>query len=91
MEIATKTQTFNELMAQTDAVIGEATSFLQQNGTRFPLTDWITPTEYAKRFKLRSTNVVSNWIRRGVIPAENILHVPELNDIRLIKAIPYHE
>ena len=91
METATKTQTFNELMAQTDAIIGEATAFLQQNGTRFPLTDWLTPAEYAKRFNLRSTNVVSNWIRRGVIPTENILHIPELNNMRLIKAIPYHE
>ena len=82
---------FQELMAETDTIIQEATAFLQQNGTQFPLTDWLTPAEYAKRFGLKSTNVVSNWIRRGVIPAENILHVPELNDIRLIKAVPYHE
>ena len=91
METTTNTQTFKELMAQAETTIDEATAFLQQNGTRFPLTDWLTPAEYAKRFGLRSTNVVSNWIRRGVIPAENILHVPELNDIRLIKAVPYQE
>ena len=77
-------------MAETDAVIQEATAFLQQNGTKFPLTDWLTPAEYARRFGLKSTNVVSNWIRRGIIPPENILHVPELNDIKLIKAVPYH-
>ena len=91
MEPATKTQTFRELMAETDVVIGEATAFLEQNGTRFPLTDWLTPAEYAKRFGLRSTNAVSNWIRRGVIPAENVLHVPELNDLRLVKAVPYQD
>jgi hypothetical protein len=91
MATVTQKQTFQELMADTDAVIEQTTAFLQQNGTRFPLTDWLTPAEYAKRFGLRSTNVVSNWIRRGVIPAENILHVPELNDIRLIKAVPYQE
>ncbi len=91
METATKTQTFRELMAETDVVIGETTAFLEQNGTRFPLTDWLTPAEYVKRFGLRSTNVVSNWIRRGVIPAENVLHVPELNDLRLVKAVPYQD
>lgn len=32
--------------------------------------------------------VVSNWIRWGIIPPENILHIPELNDLRLIKAVP---
>ena len=88
---ATKTQTFKELMIETDVVIEDATAFLQQNGTRFPLTDWLTPAEYAKRFGLGSTNLVSNWIRRSVIPAENILHVPEINNIRLIKAVPRHE
>ena len=87
MATTTETQTFKELIAATDAVIQEGTAFLEQNGTRFPLTDWLTPAEYAKRFGLKSTNVVSNWIRRGVIPAENILHVPELNDIRLVKAV----
>lgn len=35
--------------------------------------------------------VVSNWIKRGIIPPENILEFPELNDIRLIKAVPYYE
>lgn len=96
METATKQQItsanrFQELMAETDLVIQETTAFLQQNGTNFPLTDWLTPVEYAKCFGLKSTNVVSNWIRRGIIPSENILHVPELNDIRLIKAVPYNE
>jgi len=91
METQQKSQTFDELMAQSDELISRATTFLEQNGTKFPLTDWLTPTEYANRFGLKSTNVVSNWIRRGIIPAENILHIPELNDIRLIKAVPYQK
>lgn len=80
-----------ELLAKGDKLIAEATTFLQQNGTKFPLTDWVTPAEYAKRFGLKSTNVVSNWIRRGIIPPENIFEVPELNNKRLIKAIPYRQ
>ena len=89
MATTPETQIFNELMTATDAVIQEATVLLEQNGTKLPLTDWVTPAEYAKRFGLKSTNVVSNWIRRGVIPAENKLNVPKLNDIQLIKAVPY--
>jgi hypothetical protein len=27
----------------------------------------------------------------GVIPAENVLHVPEINNVRQVRAIPYHE
>ena len=91
METQTQKLSFDELIAQNDELIARAETFLQQNGTKFPLTDWVTPAEYAKRFGLKSTNVVSNWIRRGIIPPENIFEVPELNNKRLIKAIPYRQ
>lgn len=58
-------------------------------GETIDLNDWVTIKEYAKRFDLESTNVVSNWIRRGIIPKDNIKDFPEFNNIRLIKAIPY--
>ncbi|NBA74580.1 hypothetical protein GOQ04_03430 [Emticicia sp. ODNR4P] len=54
----------------------------------YPLEEWVTLTEYIKRFKLKSTTVVSNWIARGIIPEKNVLKVPQLN-IQLVKAIPY--
>ncbi len=41
------------------------------------------------RFGINNTSKISNWISRGVIPPENVLELPELNGIRLIKAIPY--
>lgn len=91
METQAKKQTFEELMAQTDAVISEGVTFLEQNGKKVDLSHWITIAEYAKRFNLKSTMVVTNWIKRGVIPADHVITVPELNNIRLIKAVPYHE
>ncbi len=30
-----------------------------------------------------------NWIRRGIVPAENIRVVDELNGLKLIKAVKY--
>ena len=91
MEATTKKQTFDELMADTDALIVKAVKFMEINGIRYDLGEWVTIAEYAKRFGMKSTNVVTNWIRRGVIPTENVISVPELNDIRLIKAVPYTE
>lgn len=91
MEATTKKQTFDELMADTDALIVKAVKFMEINGIRYDLGEWITIAEYAKRFGVKSTNVVTNWIRRGIIPTENVIAVPELNDIRLIKAVPYTE
>ena len=85
-------KTFDELIAQSDELIARAEQFLiQKNGENYSLDEWITPTEYVKRFNLKTTMVVSNWIRRGIIPPENILHIAELNDLRLIKAVSYQE
>lgn len=78
------------LLAQGDRIITEAETFLQQQGRTYSLAEWITPAEYARRFGLASTMIVTNRISRGVIPAENVLHVPEINNTRLVKAIPYH-
>lgn len=81
-----------ELLAKGEELIAQAESLLiEKNGKKYPLDEWITPAEYVRRFNLKTTMVVSNWIRRGIIPSENILHIPELNDLRLIKAVPYHE
>ncbi|GAB4018608.1 hypothetical protein GCM10028773_18840 [Spirosoma koreense] len=81
-----------DLLATGNALITQAEHFLlEKNGRKYSLDEWLTPAEYAKRFHLRTTMVVSNWIRRGIIPAENILHIPELNGLKLIKAVPYQE
>lgn len=45
--------------------------------------------EYAKRFGVKRTSVVASWIRRGIIPLEDIILVSELNDIQLIKAVAH--
>ena len=78
-------------LAESRAARQEAENWLSVNGETISLNEWLTAKEYAKRFGLTSTNVVTNWIRRGIIPPENVRVVKELNDIRLIKAIPYKE
>jgi len=78
-------------LAESRAARQEAENWLSVNGETISLNEWLTAKEYAKRFGLESTNVVTNWIRRGIIPPENIRVIQELNDLRLIKAIPYKE
>ncbi|WP_083422093.1 hypothetical protein [Arsenicibacter rosenii] len=77
------------LLAKGNELIAQAENYLQHNGTAYSLDEWITIKEYARRFDLKSTNIVSNWISRGIIPAQNIIEIPELNDLKLIKAVPY--
>lgn len=54
------------------------------NNTEYDLSQWCTITQYAKMMKIRSTQVITNQIKRGKIPAQNILIIPEL-DLKLMK------
>ena len=62
----------------------ELANFLVHNGKGYLLDEWLTIKEYAKKYDLQSTNVVSNWIKRGVIPQDCILET-KFNGLKLVK------
>ena len=77
-----------EVTSNSRKTMEEAKSLLQVHGVDYPLTDWLTPRNYAIKFGLKNTETVINWINRGVIPADDVKEVPELG-LRLVRAIPY--
>ena len=48
------------------------------------LSEWMTIKRYAEKYGV-TTQVISNWIARGIIPSDCIKDFPELNNIRIIK------
>lgn len=76
-------------MKQTDALIKEASAFLRINGLDYDLNEWMTVKSYCEKFEIENTQTVSNWISRGVVPPENVREIKELNDLKLIRAVPY--
>jgi hypothetical protein len=88
METKTKNMELEKLLADSENALR---NFLVMKGKPYPTDEWITVKEYCKRFNITNTQTVSNWISRGIIPAENVVIVEEYNNIRLIKALPYHE
>jgi hypothetical protein len=81
-------QTINKI-SKTIAEFEQKDVVLEVNGRKYPLDEWVTLNDYIKKFDLKSTMVVNNWIKRGVVPAENIISVGRLNGLKLIKAVPY--
>jgi len=86
-----KDEKLKALLAESRALQEEAGHHLKLKGVEYKLSEWVTLKKYAKLFGLESTNVVSNWISRGIVPPENVITIPELNNIKMIKAIPYRE
>ena len=78
----------NELADAGEQELEETAAFLQQNGIRYSLNEWMTVANYARKYAV-DTQLVSNWIRRGVVPASCVVELNALNNIRLVKDQPY--
>lgn len=82
----------NELK-QAESAFAASLAYLQARGVQLPgslldMSNWLTIKRYAEKYGM-TTQVVTNWIARGVIPADCVKDVPELNDLRLVKDQPY--
>ncbi|GAB3255965.1 hypothetical protein GCM10027347_17480 [Larkinella harenae] len=57
-------------------------------GFTLDTAEWLTIARYSKKYDIPQSTITS-WISRGVIPADAVQDLPELNNIRLIKDQPY--
>ena len=78
-----------ELMREADLAIKETSEFLISKGHVLDLTEWVTIKEYCRRFGIKNTETVSNWIKRGIVPEEDTAVIEEFNNVRMIRAKPY--
>jgi hypothetical protein len=76
-------------MKQTDALLNEVKDFIRLGGLDYDLEEWVTIKSYCEKFEIDNTQVISNWIKRGIVPPENVKEIEELNGLKLIKAVPY--
>lgn len=89
MNTVTKQETdFNGDLSRFRQESDAAIQLACESGVRVDLTHWLTIKRYAQRYGL-TTQVVTNWIARGIIPADCTMSLPELNDLRLVKNQPY--
>jgi hypothetical protein len=65
-----------------------AIQLARESGMTIDLAEWLTVKRYAERYNL-TTQVVTNWLARGIIPADCTMTLPELNDLRLVRNRPY--
>lgn len=85
----TKDANLGAILEESRQLREEIDASIQADGNIYQLSEWVTIKEYARRHQLETTNVVSNWITRGKITAEDIRDFPYLNDLRLIRDKEY--
>ncbi len=62
----------------------ESLRIATENGFVVDMTNWLTIKRYSEKYGMATQNI-TNWISRGIIPADSVLDLPELNNIRLVK------
>ena len=75
---------FDGQLAQAEQAAARSLKILQDNGFVVDTSEWLTVKRYAERYGL-TTQVVTNWMARSIIPADCMMTLPELNNLRLIK------
>ena len=79
---------FDAELAEIQRESEESLKIFVEHGFVLDTTKWLTIARYAQKYDV-SQQVVVNWINRGVVPADCVQEIPELNNIRLVKDQPY--
>lgn len=79
----------DDVLNQAKELIENAKNFLILEGKIIELSDWLTIKNYCKKYAIADESVVTNWIRRGIIPEDDIRVFPEFNSIRLVRDKKY--
>ena len=74
----------NELRAIREVAELALKGSIHYDGEEYLLGEWVTIADYARLHNLK-LNRVTNWIKREVIPAENVKVFPALNNLRLVR------
>ena len=89
METLVAHQSIAELLAQTNEMIAEAKNFLVSEGKVVDFGKYLTIKKYCQKYGIKEESVVTNWIRRGVIPPEDVHTFEDLNGLRMIRDKTY--
>ena len=62
---------------------------VKYKGVTYAFPEWTTIMNYCKLHSINNPQTVSNWVNRGIISAQNVVIIKELNDLKLIRNLNY--
>ena len=63
---------------------------VKYKGVTYAFPEWTTIVNYCKLHGIKNPQTVSNWVNRGIVSAQNVVIIKELNDLKLIRNLRYH-
>ncbi|GAB2599161.1 hypothetical protein [Spirosoma areae] len=81
-------------LKEMDALVEKAELILSQKGKvtyegkEYVFGDWVTIADYCRLYDFKPSRV-QNWIDREIVPRQNVVVIQELNNLKLLKNMPY--
>ena len=63
---------------------------VKYKGITYAFPEWTTIVNYCKLHGIKNPQTVSNWVNRGIVSAQNVVIIKELNYLKLIRNLRYH-
>jgi hypothetical protein len=83
---------FDNLISKADKVIAankhlvpDSKTYLNFRGKNYDLSEWVSVSEYAKKKGYKTISGVSNLLARDKISLDDIIIIPELGNLKLIR------
>ena len=91
METPNIKEELEALLKSSRELRNETIAYLKEQGIEFQPGQWLTVKRYCDKFGITDVQTVMDWIEKGVIPPENIHVLKDLDNVILIRAVPYKD
>jgi hypothetical protein len=62
---------------------------VKYKGITYAFPEWTTIVNYCKLHSIKNPKTISDWVNQGIISAQNIVIIEELNNLKLIRNVHY--
>ena len=80
----------NSLEVKAETALLKHKGSIVYEGIEYSLGEWVTVVDYC-RIHNQKPNTVMNWITRGIVTKADLVIIPELNNLKLLRNISYRK
>ncbi|WP_080055811.1 hypothetical protein [Spirosoma aerolatum] len=86
-KLAERVNTLDALTEKANLILSQKGKITYE-GKEYILGEWVTIADYCRLYNFKPSRV-QNWIDREIVPRQNVIVIQELNNLKLVKNVPY--